>query len=77
MQPASGGLGRPSILNALHVGAASQDRPRVEFGRRPTQAADQANLATDPDSAKRARDFSTCVPCTSHERTARDFEGQG
>jgi hypothetical protein len=41
--------------NALHVGAASQDQPRVEFGRRPAQAADQANLTADPDSAERAR----------------------
>jgi hypothetical protein len=40
--------------NALHVGAASQDQPRVEFGSRPTQAADQANLTADPDSAERA-----------------------
>jgi hypothetical protein len=41
--------------NALHVGAASENQSRVEFGRRPAQAADQANLAAEPDRAERAR----------------------
>jgi hypothetical protein len=47
-------LHRPD-QNALQVGAASQDQPRIEFGRRPAQAADQANLTANADSSERAR----------------------
>src|SRR5271170_5192291 len=46
---------RRADRNALYVGAASQDQTGVEFGRGTAQAADQANVAADPDSTERAR----------------------
>jgi hypothetical protein len=83
MQSAAGGLGRPSILNALHVGAASQDQPRVESVPGPLKPPIKLILPPTRIAPKERvsvlalGDFSICVPCISHERTARDFEGRG